>query len=70
MQGDLSGVQFYASGGDVNAAYLPASNFVVDSDLAFGQLMYDVSVPEPSTAFLLLGGGLLLAIRKLRGGNR
>jgi hypothetical protein len=70
MQGDLSGVQFYASGGDVNAAYLPASNFAVDSDLAFGQLMYDVSVPEPSTALLLLGGGLLLAIRKLRGGNR
>jgi len=61
LQGDGSGVQFYASGGDVNPLYLPGSNFAID-DLAFGQLMYDVAVPEPSTLLLLLGGGLALAL--------
>lgn len=60
LQGDVSGVQFFASGLDVNTAYLPASTFAID-DLAFGQLMYAVSVPEPSTLVSLLAGGLWLA---------
>jgi hypothetical protein len=62
IQGDVSGIQFFASGDDVNPLYLPGSNFAVD-DLTYGQLMYDViAVPEPSTLLLLLGGGLALAV--------
>ena len=65
LQGDVSGIQYWVSSPDV-AAYLPASNWVPDDGSAFGELMYDVSVPEPSTAFLLLGGGLLLAVLRRR----
>jgi hypothetical protein len=62
LQGDGSGIQFFASGGDVDSAYLPRSNFSPDDGLSYGQLMYDVTVPEPSTLLLLLGGGLALAV--------
>ncbi len=60
FQGDLSGVQYYATGADVNAAYLPASNFAVDTDLTNGQLMYDITTPEPST--LSMAGLALVAL--------
>ena len=65
LQGDLSGFQFWASGADVNSAYLPSSNFLVD-DLSFGQLMYNVSTPEPATLLLVLVGGLPLALLRRR----
>ena len=62
--GDLvTGSQFYASGGNV-AAYLPASNFSPISTIAEGggpDLMFEVSVPEPGTIWLL-GGALSLAL--------
>jgi hypothetical protein len=62
--GDLvTGSQFWASGSDV-AAYLPASNFSPQPTVADGggpDLMFDVSVPEPSTIWLL-GGALWFAL--------
>ncbi len=63
VHGDPSGIQFFASGSDVNLAYLPASNFAIDTDLLAGQLMYDVSIPEPAQ-WLLWASGLLVLCRR------
>jgi hypothetical protein len=64
-QGDVSGVQFWAYGADVDLSYLPASNFAIDGDLNFGQLLYEVQqVPEPASLLLLLTGSL--GLKKLR----
>lgn len=67
---DPSQVQFFATGSYpdenyVDPTYLPASGFGIDN-LDYGQLLYEVSVPEPST-FVLIGGALvLLGLRRRR----
>jgi hypothetical protein len=69
VQGDGSGVQFYAFGTDVNTGYLPASAFLIDDSSSGGQLLYSVStapVPEPSTLLLLLSGSLSWGLTKIR----
>jgi hypothetical protein len=64
FRGDLlTGSQFSAFGSDVSS-YLPASNFSPISTVADGggpDLMFDVSIPEPGTIWLL-GGALSLAL--------
>jgi hypothetical protein len=53
-RGDVSGVEFWASGTDIDP-YLPASNFSpldADSSAQYGDLLFEVSVPEPSTLWL------------------
>jgi hypothetical protein len=67
LQGDVSGIQYFASGGDVDGAYLPRSNFSPDDGATYGQLMYDVAVPEPSASVLVFGAGVLLLLFRRRG---
>jgi hypothetical protein len=65
--GDAFGFQqFYAWGPDIDLSYLPASLFMIDP-LADGSLLFEVTVPEPSTLLLLSSGVLsLMFIRRKR----
>lgn len=64
-QGDTSGLQFWADSDSLtlNAGYLPGSAFQIDT-LGNGELMYDLSTPEPSTLCLIAGALSLLALRR------
>jgi hypothetical protein len=71
--GDGSAVQFWASGSPyVDTTYLPASSFSPGTTVAEGlggqdpNLMFDVSVPEPATIWLLGGALSLTLLRRKR----